>query len=131
MKRNPVSASSLTLAASCSIVSLLAMVIAGPAVGQDGSFQMPPARVEVAAAELREMAPSVDVSGTVVSLNDSRIASEVQGVLTWLAEVGDDVNAGDVIARIDPRIFRIVPDCEKDDFTSGKELRIKRIALIM
>ena len=53
------------------------------------------------------MAPSVDVSGTVVSRNDSRIASEVEGVLTWLADVGDAVDAGDVIARIDPRLIRI------------------------
>ena len=89
------------------LLSLLVLVFAEPGPAQDGSFQMPPARVEVAAAELREMAPSVDVSGTVVSLNDSRIASEVQGVLTWLADVGDDVDSGDVIARIDPRLLRI------------------------
>ena len=86
---------------------LALFALAAPALAQEGGFQMPPARVEVATAELREMAPSVDVSGTVVSLNDSRIASEVEGVLTWLAEVGDAVNAGDVIARIDPRLVRI------------------------
>lgn len=91
----------------CSVLSLLVFGVAGPTWGQDGSFEMPPARVEVAAAELREMAPSVDVSGTVVSLNDSRIASEIEGVLTWLADVGDDVDAGDVIARIDPEFIRI------------------------
>lgn len=68
---------------------------------------MPPARVEVATAGLRDMAPSVDVSGTVVSLNDSRIASEVEGVLIWLADVGDDVDAGDVIASINPRFIKI------------------------
>jgi RND family efflux transporter MFP subunit len=89
------------------LLGLVALVVAVPARSQDGSFQMPPARVEVAAAELREMAPSVDVSGTVVSLNDSRIASEIEGVLTWLADVGDAVDAGDVIARIDPRLIRI------------------------
>ncbi len=89
--------------------SLLAAVLlcaAAPAFAQDG-FTMPPARVEVATAETREMAPSVDVSGTVVSLNDSRIASEVEGVLVWLADVGDAVDAGDVIARIDPRLIRV------------------------
>lgn len=86
---------------------LLAIVFAGPALGQDGSFAMPPARVEVATAELRDMAPVVDVSGTVVSLNDSRIASEIEGVLTWLANVGDAVDAGQLIARIDPRLIRI------------------------
>ena len=89
--------------------SLLSIVICGaaaPALAQDG-FAFPPARVEVAMAETREMAPSVDVSGTVVSLNDSRIASEVEGVLTWLADVGDAVDRGAVIARIDPRLLRI------------------------
>ncbi|MGI9225043.1 MAG: efflux RND transporter periplasmic adaptor subunit [Woeseiaceae bacterium] len=86
---------------------LLALGVVVPAWGQEGEFELPPARVEVATAELRDMAPSVDVSGTVVSLNDSRIASEIEGVLTWLANIGDDVDAGDVIARIDPRLIRI------------------------
>ena len=89
------------------VLPLFALAAAGPAWGQDEAFAFPPARVEVAAAELRNMAPSVDVSGTVVSLNDSRIASEVEGVLTWLADVGDAVDAGDVIARIDPQFIRI------------------------
>jgi len=92
---------------SAGVLALVALGIAVPAVGQDGSFAMPPARVEVATAELREMAPSVDVSGTVVSLNDSRIASEIEGVLTWLADVGDAVDANAVIARIDPRLIQI------------------------
>jgi RND family efflux transporter MFP subunit len=77
--------------------------IAGPVWSQE----FPPARVEVASAESRDMAPSVDVPGTVVSLNDSRIASEIEGVLTSLADVGDAVNKGDVIARIDPRLIRL------------------------
>ena len=89
------------------VLSLVALGVAATAWGQDDSFTMPPARVEVARAELRDMAPSIDASGTVVSLNDSRIASEIQGVLTWLADVGDDVDAGDVIARIEPRFIRI------------------------
>lgn len=89
------------------LASLLLAAAASTTLAQDGGFTMPPARVEVASAALREMAPSVDVPGTVVSLNDARIASEVEGVLTWLADVGDHVAAGDVIARIDPRLIRI------------------------
>ena len=73
---------------------------------QDG-MAFPPARVQVATAEVRDMAPVVEVSGTVVSLNDSRIATEIEGVLTWLADVGDAVQAGDVIARIDPRLMQV------------------------
>ena len=86
---------------------LFAFGAAGTASSQDSEFAFPPARVEVAAAQIREMAPSVNVSGTVVSLNDSRIASEIEGVLTWVADVGADVAAGDLIARIDPRLIQI------------------------
>ena len=69
--------------------------------------EYPPAKVRVAAAELRNMAPIVEASGTVVSVNDSRIAAEVEGVLTWMADVGDAVDAGNVIARIDPRLMQV------------------------
>lgn len=68
---------------------------------------MPPAKVEVAVAELRQMAPMVEIPGTVVSLNDSSIAAEVDGVLTWLANVGDAVARNDVLARIDPRLMKV------------------------
>lgn len=91
----------------CGVMSLFTLAAAGSAWGQDNSFAFPPARVEVATAELRDMAPSIDVSGTVVSLNDSRIASEIEGVLTWLADVGDSVDADDVIARIDSQLIGI------------------------
>ena len=72
-----------------------------------GQGNMPPARVEVATAELRDMAPVVDISGTVMSLNDSRIASEIEGVLIDLANVGDAVDKGVVIASIEPRLMQV------------------------
>jgi RND family efflux transporter MFP subunit len=53
------------------------------------------------------MAPVSEVPGNVVSLNDARVATEIEGVLTWIADVGAAVEAGDVIARIDPRLPRI------------------------
>ncbi len=91
---------------SLALVALLtAGVFAPVAFAQQDGF--PPARVEVASAVVRDMAPTVEVPGTVVSLNDSRIASEVEGVLTWLADVGDSVEEGDVVARIDPSLIRI------------------------
>ncbi len=96
-----------TRIAGCVRVVSLLLLGGAPAVAQDSGFTMPPARVEVASVELREMAPSVDVPGTVVSLNDARVASEIEGVLTWLADVGDPVDAGAVIARIDPQLIRI------------------------
>ena len=77
------------------------------AQAQEDMPAFPPARVEVATAQLRDMAPAVEVSGTVMSLNDSRIAAEIEGVLTWMANVGDAVEAGTVIARIDPRLMQV------------------------
>ena len=90
----------ITCLARCGVLSLFTLAVAGPAWGQDGSFVMPPARVEVATAELRDMAPSIDASGTVVSLNDSRIASEIEGVLTWLADVGDEIGRASCRERV-------------------------------
>ncbi len=87
-------------------VVTLAMT-AGTALAQGEMGGFPPARVEVAEAELREMAPVVEIPGTVVSLNDSRIAAEVSGALVWIAEVGTAVDTGDVIARIEPRLHDV------------------------
>ena len=69
--------------------------------------EMPPAQVQVALAEQRMMAPVIDVNGTVISLNDSRIAAEVEGKLTSIAQVGTRVHKGDVIATIDVRLLEI------------------------
>lgn len=93
--------------ASHALCIALLLAVAASAYGQDEMPAFPPARVETATAEMRDMAPVVDVTGTVVSLNDSRIAAEVTGVLAWLADVGDAVDAGDVIARIDPRLIKV------------------------
>lgn len=89
------------------ITVILLLAFSSAASGQDGPPAFPPAKVQVASAELRNMSPLVEASGTVVSLNDSRIAAEVEGVLTWMADVGAAVDAGDVIARIDPRLMRV------------------------
>ena len=83
-------------------------LLAGPAAkAQDGMPEFPPARVGTAVAELREMASVIEIPGTVVSKNDSRVAAEVSGVLVWLADVGDAVAAGDTLARIDPRLLQV------------------------
>lgn len=85
----------------------LACVHAVSVSAQDAAPQFPPAKVEVAIAESRNIAPQIEVSGTVISLNDSRIAAEVEGVITWLAEVGAAVDAGAIVARLNPRLMRI------------------------
>src|SRR6185437_4904960 len=50
------------------------------------------------------MAPTMAVPGTVVSRNDSQLASEVEGRVSWVADVGTVVAANDVVARVDSSI---------------------------
>lgn len=61
----------------------------------------PPAQVRVAEAQMTRLAPSIQVPGTVVSRNDARVSAEVGGRLTWVAEVGASIPAGEPVARID------------------------------
>lgn len=79
--------------------SLLSVLLLLPcaALAQGG----PPAVVRVAEATVARLAPSIQVPGTVVSRNDARVSAEVAGRLTWIAEIGSEVAAGDPVARID------------------------------
>jgi len=62
----------------------------------------PPATVRIAEAASTELAPHSEAPGSVVSVNDSLIAAATPGKILWVAEIGSEVAAGDVIARIDP-----------------------------
>ena len=76
--------------------------------GYVGAFQeMPPALVEVVVAEEKAMAPTMEVTGNVISINDAKISSQVSGELLWLADVGTQVKRGDVIAKIDRQTYQI------------------------
>ncbi|MEM9533478.1 MAG: efflux RND transporter periplasmic adaptor subunit [Pseudomonadota bacterium] len=77
---------------------------AGPLGAQGGP---PPAQVEVGEARSEEVAASRWLPGTVVSRNDARIAAEVTGRATWVAEVGTRVDAGGELARLDRRTIEL------------------------
>jgi RND family efflux transporter MFP subunit len=62
----------------------------------------PPANVRVAEAVSTDLAPHSQAPGSVVSVNDSLIAAATAGPVLWVADIGSEVKAGDVIARIDP-----------------------------
>lgn len=64
----------------------------------------PPPSVNVMSARLVKMAPKIALPGTVMSRSDSQLASEVEGRIAWVAEVGTVVKSGDVVARIDNRL---------------------------
>lgn len=57
--------------------------------------------VELVQAERRDIASTMWVPGTVVSRNDAWISAEIEGRLIQVAEVGDVVGAGDLLARLD------------------------------
>jgi RND family efflux transporter MFP subunit len=61
-------------------------------------------KVGVATARAVKMAPKVVLPGTVVARNDSHLASEVEGRVAWVAEVGTVVKTGDMVARIDRNV---------------------------
>ena len=85
---------------------LAALAVCALGVGASAQQQQPPAQVEVAQASAELMAPQVYMPGTVVSVNDSRISSQITGQVTWVATEGTLVKKGDVIAEIDNRNHR-------------------------
>lgn len=84
-------------------ITLAALLPGGVAYAQG----MPPATVVVDEAELRMLAPTVEVPGTVVSRYDARLASELSAKLEWIAEVGTEVKEGDTVARLHDITFRL------------------------
>lgn len=62
----------------------------------------PPANVAVARVEARSIAPRAEAPGSIVSVRDSLVAAATSGKITWVAEVGAEVETGETIARIDP-----------------------------
>lgn len=102
---------------------VIGLVLAsGPvAVAQD--WEMPPAAVVVATAELRELAPSVDVPGTVISRYDARLASELAAKLEWIAEVGTVVSKGDEVARLESITFQL-QEMEAESRVKREEARV-------
>ncbi len=86
-------------------LTVLALMFAAAAVAQ--SPAPPPAVVSVATAEIRALAPLLWTPANAVSRDDARIAAEANGRLVELADIGDVVGAGAVLARIDDTALRL------------------------
>lgn len=67
----------------------------------------PPALVEVDEVYAEKIARQIWVPGTVQSRTDSDISAEVAGRITWMADVGDLVEAGDVLAKLDDQMLQL------------------------
>jgi len=57
--------------------------------------------VSLAQVKLEQVKPVIWLPGNVVSRNSATISAEQSGQLLWIADIGEKVNKGDVIARID------------------------------
>ena len=113
----------------------MAAVIGAPAFAQ--GFEQPPAAVVVDRARVTHLAPSVDVPGTVVSLNDARLASELEAKLNWIADVGTEVSEGDTVARLEVITFRlyemqaesrVVKEKARVTFLQSEKTRLQQLA---
>lgn len=83
-----------------------------------------PAPVVVADVEYRELAPSVDVPGTVVSRFDSSLASELSAKLVWIAEVGTVVKKDETVARMEDFTFKLL-EMEAQGRVEREQARVK------
>ena len=63
--------------------------------------------VETDTVTRENVAPTMIVSGVVVSREDAAISSELDGRLEWIAEVGDRFEKGEVIARLDTHLIAL------------------------
>ena len=78
---------------------LLSALISSAGLAQQQKPEPP--SVGVVQARLVKMAPKSVLPGTVVSRNDSQLASEVEGRIASVAEVGTVVSKGGIVARVD------------------------------
>jgi RND family efflux transporter MFP subunit len=74
-------------------------------------------------ATMQTLAPSVEVPGTVVSRFDSRLASELDAKLIWIAEVGTEVEEGDTVARLEDFTFKI-REMEAESLVAREQARV-------
>ncbi|UCC15474.1 MAG: efflux RND transporter periplasmic adaptor subunit [Gammaproteobacteria bacterium] len=116
------------------LASLASSLYAGSALAQDGP---PPSPVEVIDAQMTVLAPSLELPGTVVSRNDARLAAEVQGRLSWIAEIGARVDEGERVAKIEDTYLRlqkaefegiIARDRSQRDFLDREARRLRTLA---
>jgi len=68
---------------------------------------IPPTIVEVEEIVSIEIHPSIWTSGSIISLNDSKISSEVDGKIIQILNVGENVKKGDVIVKIENTKYQL------------------------
>lgn len=76
-------------------------------IAQETAEGPPPALVEIDQARTEMVAEQVWLSGTVISRTDSNIASEVAGRISWIADVGEVVEKGQILAQLNDQLLTL------------------------
>lgn len=109
----------ITLAIAAALaVSAAGTFFAPSAVAQDAEPAPqgpPPAPVTIASATAAQFAPLLWATGSVVSREDARVASEQDGRVTQVAEVGAVVKKGDALAHLDESLLRLQEQQNQSD----------------
>lgn len=92
------------------IAVLISLSLSAPVLAGEAPQGPPPAPVVVAQAEIRDIAPTLEVPGTVISRFDARLAAEVAGTITSIIDVGTHVAQGDALVRMDETDTRLQLD---------------------
>lgn len=87
-------------------VASLMLLVSTASLAQQAEGPLPPL-VEVDSANAQMITARIWVPGTVLSVTDSELAAEVSGRINWLANVGDRVKAGEVLAKLDDKRLNI------------------------
>ena len=114
-------------------LSLAGLVLAAAVPAQTP----PPAPVDLDAVQLQQIAPVQWTPGSVISRSDADVAGEQAGKLVLLAEVGDRVDRGAVLARIDDRQLKLAVEeaqaarariVAQRAYTRAQETRLSQLA---
>lgn len=119
-------------------VAAIALALALPASAAQAEDRKgpPPALVVVEHAVKQFVSPTALYSATVISRDDAKLAGEIAGRLTWVAEVGDRFLQGETVARLDDTFFRqqvieeqsiIQREQAKFDFHTRQVERLERL----
>ena len=84
--------------------ALLLVLWAGNAPAVDNPDAMP---ITVSPVLAASVAPRVPAAGTVFSRNETQITASIAGRLEWVAEPGDQINAGEPVARFDCEMLEL------------------------
>ena len=84
----------------------LSLVLPASATLAQNQKGPPAALVVVDHAVKQFVSPTALYSATVISRDDAKLAGEIAGRLTWVAEVGDRFLKGESVAKLDDTFFR-------------------------